>query len=433
MESNDLFEFELNEAKGYWSVTGYHGNGGELVFPSSYEGKPVKAIGDMFSPYNKRITSIIIPEGFTSIGYNAFEGCAGLTDIKLPESLVSIVDYAFKGCTGLKSIKLPKNLDSIGFSVFEDCEGLKSVKLPKNLTSIGDYSFYDCTELKNIKLPESLISIGDNAFWDCTGLTNIKLPENLTSIGFSAFQGCEGLTSIKLPESLVSIGDDVFEGCKGLTEISVDENNPAFCAVEGVLFDKAMTTLICFPGGKKGKYCVPDGVVEIRHGAFADCGELTSISFPPSLLFFERYRFNCEQLTDITVSELNTVFYSIDGVLFDKKNHALLKYPRNKDRTEYAVPDGTLYINKQAFYECKRLTNITLPESIEIIGDCAFAGCEGLKAITLPMNLQYVRERAFGDREYKGCQNLETITLSRKTKIGYKAFDGFKGRLVYRD
>jgi hypothetical protein len=74
------------------------------------------------------------------------------------------------------------------------------------------------------------------------------------------------------------------------------------------------------------------------------------------------------------------------------------------------------------------MTNIALPESIRIINEIAFLECEGLKAITLPMNLKYIGERAF-----ESCPNLETVTLSRKTKIGYKAFEGFKGRLVYRD
>jgi hypothetical protein len=138
--------------------------------------------------------------------------------------------------------------------------------------------------------------------------------------------------------------------------------------------------------------------------------------------------FNCEQLTEITVSALNTHFYSSDGVVFDKEEKCLIEYPRNKDKTDYAVPDGILYIDNEAFSGCKRLVNITLPESIRVICDYAFLGCEGLKAITLPMNLLYVGERAFED-----CPNLETVTLSRKTKIGHRAFEGFKGRLVYRD
>lgn len=51
---DDLFDFELNEPEGYWSVTRYYGKELEVVFPASYEGKPVKIVGDGFSPYNKK-------------------------------------------------------------------------------------------------------------------------------------------------------------------------------------------------------------------------------------------------------------------------------------------------------------------------------------------------------------------------------------------
>jgi hypothetical protein len=136
---------------------------------------------------------------------------------------------------------------------------------------------------------------------------------------------------------------------------------------------------------------------------------------------------NSEQLADIKANELNPEFCSIDGVLFDKEKKLII-YPRNKDKTDYTIPDGILRITDAAFYECKRLINIYLPESLELIRDYAFAECEGLKTITLPINLRYIGEYAF-----ENCTNLETVTLSRKTRIGYKAFEGFTGQLVYRD
>jgi len=238
---------------------------------------------------------------------------------------------------------------------------------------------------------------------------------------------CTGITNIKLPKSLTSISIDVFCDCTGLTEINVDGNNPVFCAVDGVLFDKAMTTLLWFPAGKKGNYSVPEGIIGIRSNAFSNC-KLTGISFPQSLLFIDSYGFDNEQLTDITVNELNPNFCSIDGVLLNKEMSDLLVYPRNMDKTDFAVPNGTRNIFDSTFNKCKYLVNIILPESIELIGKKAFAECEGLKTITLPMSLKYIGECAF-----KNCPNLETVTLSRKTRIGYKAFEGFTGRLVYRD
>ena len=210
----------------------------------------------------------------------------------------------------------------------------------------------------------------------------------------------------------------------------MDENNPVFCSVDGVMFDKAMTTLMVFPNGKKGKYSVPEGIINIKSKAFHSC-KLTGISFPKSLLFIDSNNYNSEQLAEITVSGQNPFFYSSDGVLFNKENKesiVLREYPRNKDKTDYTVPDGIIGIDDSAFYKCKQLTNIVLPESLEIILDYAFAECEGLKAITLPMSLKFIGKHVFED-----CLNLETVSLSRKTRIGYKAFEGFKGRLVYRD
>jgi hypothetical protein len=155
--------------------------------------------------------------------------------------------------------------------------------------------------------------------------------------------------------------------------------------------------------------------------------ELTAISFPQSVFFIGGYWAFNDKLTDITVSESNPIYCSIDGVLLNKEKR-LLKYPRNKDKTEYAVPDGIIEIQFAGFSGCKNLASIALPESLKFIENKAFEDCEGLKEISLPANLLYVGELAF-----IGCKTLETVTLSRKTKIAYKAFEGFKGKLVYRD
>jgi len=337
MEKDDLFDFEFNGAEGCWSVTGYHGEDEEVIFPVSHEGKPVKKIGAVFSRFNKMIKRIVIPEGYTSIGKWAFENCKGLTEVKLPESFAYIKEKAFDGCTGLTEINLPKNL-----------------------------------------------------------------------------------TFIK---------DNAFRACTGLTKITVDENNPVFCSLDGVLFDKAMTTLVLFPEGKKGGYSVPEGIVKIKFSVFDLCKELTAISFPQSLVSIESWFINwARPLTDITVNVNNPYYCSIDGVLFDKEKRDLIAYPRSRSKTEYSVPYGTQRIKKNAFSGCNHLVNIILPESLEIIDDYAFARCEGIKAITLPLSLKYIGGHAF---EYS--PKLKTITLSRKTRIGYRAFEGIARKFEYRD
>jgi len=342
---------------------------------------------------------------------------------------ISITGYAGEA----ETVTVPASfagvpVKAIKDSAFSNNEQLKQVIIPEGITSIESWTFDGCTGLTTIKLPESLVFIGSWAFRACINLTSIKFPESLTSMEFEAFEGCTELRSVRIPKNLSSFSGASFEGCTELTEITVDENNPFYSSLDGVLFDKAMTTLMWYPEGKKGEYTVPDGIIDIRFGAFVNSKELIGISFPQSLLFAGNAEFNGEQLAIITVHEANQVYDSKDGVLFRKKERWLLEYPKGKEGAEYVVPDGTVAISGGAFSKCKQLVTVTLPESLEIIGDYAFAECEGITAITLPLSLRFICERAF-----KGCAKLKSVMLSRKTKIGHKAFEGFSGQFIYLD
>ena len=422
---------------GPWAFTGCKG----LTNIELHEN--ITSIGDAAFGDCTGLTSIKLPKNLTSIGEWAFQVCTGLTSIELPEGLTCIEGGVFVRCTGLTNIKFPKSLISIGGKTskgilsddsgcraFADCTGLTNIKLPEGLTLIGENTFKGCTGLTNIKFPKSLTSIEAGAFDGCTGLTNIILPENLTSIENDAFNDCAGLTNIKLPKSLNYIGDRVFGGCKNLTEITVDKNNSVFCAIDGVLFDKAMTALLWFPEGKKGSYSVPDGITEIKFDAFGNNCRLTGISFPKSLQYVDSYALNeiSKRLTNITVSELNPECCSIDGVLFDKDKSGLILYPRNKGKTDYVIPDGIQYIYDSAFYGCKHLVNIELPESIRFIGDHAFAECKCLKTITLSSKLRHAIEY-----KIRGRTKLQTVLISGNSRIGRFAFEGFEGQFIYRN
>jgi hypothetical protein len=356
-----LIDLNVNEGRSTISIGYYSGKSEKVIIPASIGGIPVTAIGDIVFYQNENIRQVVLPEGLVAIGNSAFEGCDVLTGIDLPESLTTIEDWAFKGCTALTSINLP----------------------------------------------ESLTSIGSSAFEGCTALTGINLPQNLASIYYGAFKDCVRLTNIKLPKGLGDIRGTAFAGCSKLTEFTVDEDNPVFTVVDGVLFDKAMTTLISYPPGKKGEYTIPDGVISVQDNAFKDCGEFTRLYFPQSLTDCGYSLCSCSALADIMVSEHNPEYSSIDGVLFTKGGTTLLRYPKGRENKEYVVPDG-----------------------VSSIEGSAFVGCERLGAVTLPMSCQYIISEG---GVFEGCSNLETITLSRKTRIGYKSLKGFSGELVYRD
>ena len=286
---------------------------------------------------------------------------------------------------------------------------------------------------ERVIIPEAIggipvTAIGNFAFSHNNSTKNIILPDSILFLKFCAFQSCEQLSTVTLPKGLVDIEYDVFSECSNLAEILVDEQNPIFASDDGVLFDKNRTTLIRYPEAKRGEYRIPETVIEIEENAFDGCRELTRISFPQGLRWGSLSFFGCNQLTDIVVDGENSMFNSIDGVLFDKDDRLLLKYPHGKDNSDYCVPEKTDSIICNAFLKCKNLVNIIFPKGLRFILNGAFTHCEGLTEITLPESLQYIGKQAF-----KGCSNLKSITLSRKTKYGYQAFDGFSGKFIYRD
>ena len=101
----------------------------------------------------KSLRSVIIPDGVTGIGDNAFKGCSGLTSVTIPDSVTEIGVGAFEGDSGLKDITIPQGVASIGNYAFEGCSGLESVTIGSGITKIGDmkYSFKDKKFLFQVK------------------------------------------------------------------------------------------------------------------------------------------------------------------------------------------------------------------------------------------------------------------------------------------
>ena len=159
--------------------------------------------------HNYYIEEVVVEEGCTSIGQNAFTNIQHVTEIKLPSTLKSIHDNAFAG-TLISEIRFPNNLTSIGNEAFSDCKYLKKVYLDDNLEEIGDFAFYG-TIIKNttLTMPNNLKSIGNYAFSGWT-VGNLTLNDKLETIGNVVFSGVKG--TINIPNSVKSIGNIAFEG-----------------------------------------------------------------------------------------------------------------------------------------------------------------------------------------------------------------------------
>ena len=73
---------------------------------------------------NKELSAVVIPDGVTEIGDNAFYGCTNLTGIVIPPSVTSIEESAFYGCSSLSDITIPDSVTKIAAFTFEECENL---------------------------------------------------------------------------------------------------------------------------------------------------------------------------------------------------------------------------------------------------------------------------------------------------------------------
>lgn len=175
-----------------------------------------------------------------------------------------------------------------------------------SVTSIGDHAFYDCSDLTSVTIPSSVTSIGDHAFSrsyepgiEFAGLTSVTIPSSVTSIGDYAFSSSR-LTSVTIPSSVTSIGRSAFGGCICLKAIDVSPDNPNYCSVDGILYNKDKTVIQECPRGIGGSITIPESVISIGKYEFSSCSSLESITIPSSVTSIGKDAFSgCRNLTSI--------------------------------------------------------------------------------------------------------------------------------------
>ena len=102
---------------------------------------------------------LTIPNGYTTIGTDAFTFCEGFTSVVIPNSVKTIGVRAFNACEGLTSVTIPDSVSSIDFSAFYHCRQLTSVSIPSSIHSIGEHAFTYCSLLAeiNVRCPDGVI------------------------------------------------------------------------------------------------------------------------------------------------------------------------------------------------------------------------------------------------------------------------------------
>ena len=240
--------------------------------------------------YKDDIYSVIIGEGITSVGREAFWNYDMISDISLPESLDRIGFLAFSGCNELTEVYLPDSLSVIDGSAFSECTKLVSINIPSGIVTIGNYAF-NCCEKLNIDLifPNCITEIGEGAFGGCKNINHIEIPESITELSDGVFSGC-GITEIDIPENITAIGRGAFAVTK-LQQIIIpdsvetlgDITFEACKELERIVFGKKIKRIperCCSHCEKLNSIVLPEELQTISDGAFAGCPPLGTIDLP---------------------------------------------------------------------------------------------------------------------------------------------------------
>lgn len=221
---------------------------------------------------------------------------------------------------------------------------------------------------RNVTIPSTIIGlpvtrIGNNAFNSGDNrakLTSVTIPHSVTTIGESAFYSCTNLANVTIGTNVTSIGGWAFSGCTSLTNVTI-----------------------------------PASVTAIGDWALDDCNSLASI----------------------VVDTLNSVYSSVDGILFNKLQTTLIDCPNGKAGS-FTIPDTVTSIRDAAFLDCAKLTSVTIASSVTNVGQWAFQYCTSLTNVIINDSITSI-----GDAAFYYCVNLTSIMLGDNiTSIGGSAF-----------
>lgn len=375
---------------------GYYAFGGctslkEITLPQSvgYIGR--RAFNSCYA-----LEEITLPQNLEHIGEGAFYNCSALTDVTVNGNVSRVKEETFSGCSALKSVNFAANcLERIDENAFTGCKELSEISGLDSLKELGTDVFTDTAWLaakkqesplvtagyvlidgKNyaeadLAIPDGIVMIADNAFKGNTNIKSLTVPQSVERIGDLAFYGCENLRNISVPETLDEFGYCCFSATAWM---DAQKNDSDYVTLNSVLL---------YMKNRKGNIVIPEGVVGIGDGLFKAFDVLT-IQFPEGLKFIGRNSFqDCYYLEEVTLPEgLEEIR---DGAFYNSQNLASVY-----------MPQSVTEIGEYAFYYCCALQDLTLSQNITSIKDYTFYNGGKLKEFYVPEKVTYIGEAAVG-------------------------------------
>ena len=459
LDSKPEYNYSYTEEEGVTLITDENGKVVKAVV-SGVDGKVPEGLfynktpGTEATPMDRwrDLKEVVIEEGVTEIGVDAFSVCTSLETVTLPESLQKIGEGAFEYCSSLSEIRIPENVTVIGQRAFHCCKKLTSVTIPAGVTEIDYATFAYCEELSTVVIPETVTKIGECAFqncgfssinipatvketdrrafagchsmqkatisvetvgeqtfYSCDALTEVEFTSEVKTIGDGAFHSCTALAEIKIPDNVTSIGDGIFTGCRALKKAvfeggTVKKSTLGNPALQELIISGSATLDVSFTAGssKNTLETVKIEKGEIGNSAFSNCPNLTTVELGNDVTSIGKSAFlKCTQLPSITIGNGVT---SIGTSAFNGCT-AL---------TNANIGSGA--IGESAFNGCTSLTNVTLGNGVTSIGRNAFLKCTELTSMDIGSSVKTIESYAFS-----GCSSLSEVKISA-AQIGNQAF-----------
>ena len=373
-----------------------------------FAGEEFEIEGDELVTYKGKVGKVVVPEGIRTIGASAFWNNTYIEEVVLPESLERLGGDCFYYCSNLKKVRIPPKVWIMGNNPFAGCPKLILENESKFVLEDGVLYSPDKTNL--IYYP---INRKNKLF---------VVPEGVTCLGKHCFYACNDLEKIIIPETVIKFENNPFSGCEKLI---LENHSPFYHVIDGVIYNKYMTTVIgCLNGTRADEIHIPDSVTAINRNSFWNCKGIKKLVIGKNV---DRIGYNPFASCENMLIESNSIqFVSDGGVIYDKdKTHLLCATDRAVGKF-FRVPDGVTHINRGVFSGCVSLEDIDL-NKVTIIDKSSFTNCISLEKLYIPDSVTYVGEWVFAY-----CVNLKEVSVSKNTYIDKNAFNECDAVIIRR-
>lgn len=314
----------------------------------------------------------------------------------------------------IKEIVIENGVTSIGDNAFADCKNMADVDMADTVEWIGDNAFANCSSLVGIDLSSNLENIAPGLFKNCKSLEDVLIPGSVSAIDLGAFAGCEKVVSLSIPRYVETITKSAHNN--SFETITVAEANKFFVAKDNVLFDIDLEKLYCYPSGKADEvYEVPATVTSLSEGAFYNA-KLEEVELPEGL----------KEITDFAFyGAANLIKVEIPESVTELGESCFAKCTK---LVSAELSESLTTIGAFAFVDCSRLTMVSIPKKVDLIGTYAFADCTDLNEIRFRGDLPTIGENAFQNVEAtafypEGWEKVPAKDAYGAKKLVWTAYD----------